>query len=66
MIANHTSWLDIMYGIHHFFSGFVAKSAVKKMPGVGVCADIIGSVYIDRVGNTKDSRKAVLDAIGNR
>lgn len=29
IIANHTSWLDIMYQIHLFFPGFVARSTVE-------------------------------------
>jgi 1-acyl-sn-glycerol-3-phosphate acyltransferase len=66
-IANHTSWLDIMYAIDKFFPGFVAKSTVRDTPCVGPLTDILGSVYIERVGEgSKDSKRATIKAIMQR
>ena len=65
-ISNHTSWLDIMYMVTHLFPGFVAKSAVKDTPLVGHLATILGSVYINRVGDSKDSKKLVFQSIIDR
>jgi hypothetical protein len=56
LIANHTSWLDIMYAVSFSFSGFVARSSVEKIWGVGPCATILGSVYINRVSSSKEAK----------
>jgi 1-acyl-sn-glycerol-3-phosphate acyltransferase len=52
-IANHTSFLDIMYMVTLVFPGFVARASVKTSPGVGALATLLGSVYINRVDGTK-------------
>lgn len=65
-IANHTSWLDIMYAIDNYFTGFVARSSVERSWGVGPLATILGSVYINRVTGSKEAKKEIFDAIVNR
>ena len=56
-----------MYAITLFFPGFVAKSAVRDTIGVGPLATLLGSVYIERVGEgSKDSKKTVFKAIQDR
>jgi lysophosphatidylcholine acyltransferase/lyso-PAF acetyltransferase len=66
-ISNHTSWLDIMYIVTHFFPGFVAKAEVETTPGVGTLATLLGSVYISRVGDgSKDSKKLIFKSIIDR
>ena len=67
LIANHTSWLDIMYTIGIFFPGFVARSTVQKMIGVGPLSEVLGSVFVGRVGEgAQESKKAVFKAIMDR
>ena len=65
-VANHTSWLDIMYMITYFYPGFVARSTVEKSWGVGPLATILGSVYINRVDGSKDAKKAIFQEIMDR
>lgn len=66
-IANHTSWLDIMYMVSIKFTGFVARATVKTTPGVGKLASLLGSVYLNRVGDgSKESKKLVMQSIIDR
>jgi lysophosphatidylcholine acyltransferase/lyso-PAF acetyltransferase len=66
-IGNHCSWLDIMYAIDIFFPGFVARSSVRDTWGVGPLSEMLGSVYINRVGEgSRDSKIGIFKAINDR
>ena len=47
-VSNHISWTDILVIQSVLDIIFVAKSDVKKMPGLGFLAGIANTVFIDR------------------
>ena len=47
-VSNHISWTDILVIQSVLDIIFVAKSEVKKMPGLGFLAGIANTVFIDR------------------
>ena len=47
-VSNHISWTDILVIQSVLDIIFVAKSDVKKMPGLGFLASIANTVFIDR------------------
>ena len=47
-VSNHISWTDILVIQSVLDVIFVAKSDVKKMPGLGFLASIANTVFIDR------------------
>jgi hypothetical protein len=56
-----------MYTIYLVIPGFVARQTVKDMPGVGPLATLLGSVYLNRVGEgSKESKTQIFKAIGDR
>lgn len=48
IISNHTSWYEILYILGRYVPGFVAKSAVRNAPMIGLISEKIGSLYITR------------------
>lgn len=47
-ICNHTSWLDILIFMSLIGTGFLAKIDVKSYPFIGLIAQCLGSVFVDR------------------
>ena len=47
-MCNHISWTDILVIQSAIDIIFVAKSDVKKMPGLGFLASIANTIFIDR------------------
>ena len=47
-VSNHISWTDILVIQSALDIIFIAKSDVKKMPGLGFLASIANTVFIDR------------------
>ena len=47
-VSNHISWTDILVIQSIIDIIFIAKSDVKKMPGLGFLASIANTVFIDR------------------
>jgi len=58
MIANHMSWLCIAIGVGHFCACFVSKIMVRQIPGVWRVSDLIGCIYVTRVGDDAAASKA--------
>jgi len=48
LVANHTSWLDILVIQTHFDAVFVAKQDVRKWPAFGWLAERLGTVFVSR------------------
>lgn len=48
IVANHLSWMDIPVVLATWRCAFVAKSEVRRWPIVGVLAERIGVIFIDR------------------
>ncbi|KAL3639220.1 hypothetical protein CASFOL_017127 [Castilleja foliolosa] len=48
IISNHVSYLDILYHMSTFFSSFVAKRSVAKLPLVGLISKCLGCIYVQR------------------
>jgi len=48
LVANHTSWLDILVIQTHFEAVFVAKQDVRKWPAFGWIAERLGTVFVSR------------------
>jgi 1-acyl-sn-glycerol-3-phosphate acyltransferase len=56
-----------MYAVTLVFPGFVARASTKTTPGVGALATLLGSVYLNRVGDgSKESKALILKAISDR
>ena len=61
VICNHSSWLDTPVMMTMYSPSFIAKDSVKRLPGVGYMAKLLGSLFIDR--SSKDARTAMFEAI---
>ncbi|MEM9212262.1 MAG: lysophospholipid acyltransferase family protein [Pseudomonadota bacterium] len=48
VVANHSSWLDIFVLYAATPGQFVAKSEVKRWPGIGVLGRLFGTIFIER------------------
>jgi len=48
LVANHTSWLDILVIQTQFDVVFVAKQDVRKWPAFGWLAERVGTVFVSR------------------
>lgn len=67
LISNHRSFLDICIGVGFFAACFVAKTILRKTPGIGRVSDLINCIYVDRVGdNAVASRAKVFEQIRAR
>lgn len=60
-ISNHTSWLDIVIYMSLFGCGFLSKSDVKNFPFIGLIAQSIGCLFVDR--NNKDKLEHTVNLI---
>ena len=62
-ICNHTSWLDILIFMSLIGPGFLSKKDVKDYPLVGLIAECLGSVFVDRddKNSTGDSLNMVIE-----
>lgn len=60
VVANHTSWLDIlvMNASQHVF--FVSKDEVAEWPGIGFMARAVGTMFIVRDRTHADKQTAML------
>ena len=66
LVSNHVSFLDICFIIYWKFPVFVAAVRARNIPGVGAVTDALDTIYFERLGdNAKESRKQVMDKIGN-
>lgn len=60
VIANHASFVDNMVMIMKYCPRFISRISFKKMPFIGLMADSLNSLYIERVGNNaQESKKKV-------
>jgi 1-acyl-sn-glycerol-3-phosphate acyltransferase len=57
LVTNHLSYLDILFLSTAMPCVFVSKIEVKKWPLFGLCADLCGTIYVDR-SNRASSRDA--------
>ncbi|KAL0237186.1 hypothetical protein PCE1_000583 [Barthelona sp. PCE] len=48
IVANHVSWVDILVVSTTAFPAYVAKSAIRDTPGVGLLAKMWGCYFLDR------------------
>ncbi len=55
IVANHSSWLDILALVAIMPCYFVAKAEVSRWPGIGVIARLSGTEFIER--NTRAAAK---------
>jgi 1-acyl-sn-glycerol-3-phosphate acyltransferase len=57
LVTNHLSYLDILFLSTAVPCVFVSKVEVRKWPLFGLCADLCGTIYVDR-SNRASSRDA--------
>jgi 1-acyl-sn-glycerol-3-phosphate acyltransferase len=64
-LANHVSWLDIMIIAGASGAAFVAKSEIRKWPGIGWLCGLNNTVFIERAerGNVRGQADAMRDAL---
>ncbi len=48
MVANHSSWLDVMALCSIGQVAFVAKAEVRDWPGIGFCARLMDALFVER------------------
>lgn len=58
LISNHVCWMDIVLTLSIFHPSFVSKASVKKYPGIGLIAQAIDCLFLDR-GGSKDDKLAM-------
>ena len=65
VIANHTSWLDILLLGGWAGTAFVSKAELKKTPLLGWIADQNRTLYIDRGArrNSRDQVRQIVEAL---
>jgi len=63
-ISNHTSWLDILIFLNLTGTGFLAKQEVKNYPLIGLIAECINGVFVDR--EDKGSLGGVIEKVKNK
>lgn len=49
IVANHTSWADIAVTMSRRPPANVAKASVERLPGIGIIAKSVGSIFVERV-----------------
>lgn len=54
IVANHVSYLDILYPMSAFFPSFVAKRSVGKLPFIGLISKCLGCVFVQRESKSSD------------
>ena len=62
VVANHSSWLDILALNAAKRVYFVSKSEVARWPGIGVLAKATGTVFIERNPRKARAQKEVFEA----
>ncbi|GAB3681415.1 lysophospholipid acyltransferase family protein [Salinisphaera aquimarina] len=66
IVANHSSWLDIVVLGHAFNASFVSKAEIGGWPLVGAFARAAGTLFLTRgagkTGETSEQIRSVLDA----
>lgn len=65
LVFNHSSWVDILVGMWWNLPSFLSKNGVKSYPGVGIIAESIQCVFLNRVG-TKEEKRIALQQISER
>lgn len=58
IMPNHRSYADIFVFMSQNPSAFVAKAELRKWPLIGFCADVSGTIFVDR--SSVESRKRTL------
>ena len=56
LISNHISFIDDVLAIIKYHPSFIARASIKQMPAIGILADSLNCIYIDRFG--KDSKQS--------
>jgi 1-acyl-sn-glycerol-3-phosphate acyltransferase len=64
IIANHISWMDIVYIGSRIAPSFCAKESVQKIPFIGFCTYAMKTIYIDRT--SKENRIQTIKSIEDR
>lgn len=62
-VANHISYIDPIVVLKYVEAQIVAKAEISGWPMVGYCANIAGTIFVDR--DKKHSRKRAAEAIGH-
>lgn len=66
IVANHSSWVDIILITVLKFPSFTPKLAIKKWPFVGpICDYVFNSYFINRAGTPEERQQIIVD-IGKR
>ena len=63
IVANHSSWVDIVMMMTKYTPSFISKAAVKKLPGIGYMASLNHTLYMDRA--SKEDRKLMFAKISD-
>lgn len=58
IIGNHRSWMDVVVGLYAFTPAFVGKATAKNLPGIGRVGDMLGCIYVSRVGDDAKASRA--------
>jgi len=66
IVSNHQGWQEVLHTILYVrpLPGFIAKETVKRIPGVGLIATVMGTVFLNRM--QKETRQQVFQTILER
>nr|PIM03817.1 acyltransferase domain-containing protein [Toxoplasma gondii COUG] len=64
LVSNHVSCLDIPYFISSCFASFVAKKSLSVAPFIGIAANSLGCIYVER--ESAEDRRLALEKIRKR
>jgi 1-acyl-sn-glycerol-3-phosphate acyltransferase len=62
-VTNHVGYIEVLVWLNATRCCFLGKSALSKMPMIGISASWLGTVWVDRTKKT--SREAARDAIAS-
>lgn len=50
--------MDVVVGLYAFTPAFVGKSVARRLPGIGRVGDMLGCIYVTRVGDDAKASRA--------
>lgn len=63
IVWNHGSWIDILVGMWWDLPSYVSKMSVRSYPFVGIIAECMQCLFLERTGTREEKEKAIKDII---
>lgn len=59
VVWNHGSWIDILVAMWWDLPSSVSKASVRNYPFVGIIAECMQCLFLDRTGTREEKEKAI-------